>query len=119
MCIRDRCIYNGDTSCFSGSEKTTVDTVSYTHLLETQKEQRLKLEKRLSEIRQERKDYEEEKKQIEKLLETLKKTILQMGTRERRFEMLCEKYEQYETDRASLLRLEQDQEQLLSLIHIS
>ena len=68
--------------------------------------------RRLSEIRQARKDYEEETKQLEKLLETLKKTILQMGTRERRFEMLCEKYEQYETDRASLLRLEQDQEQL-------
>ena len=99
----------------SVTEQQTFSTELYQKTeneLETQKEQRLKLEKRLSEIRQERKDYEEEKKQIEKLLETLKKTILQMETRERRFEMLCEKYEQYETDRASLLRLEQDQEQL-------
>ena len=80
--------------------------------LENQRDQKLQLERRISEIRQEQKKREEELKQIEKLLETVKKTILQMEAREQRFEKLCEKYEQYETDRASLLRLEQDQEQL-------
>ena len=80
--------------------------------LAEQKEEKQQVEKRMFEIRQEQHHLEEEKKQTEKLQETVKQTIAWMESREYQFEKICRKYEEYESDKTSLSRLEKEQEEL-------
>lgn len=71
------------------------------------------LEKRLSEIRHERSTIEEGKKETASLIEAAKKTIAQYANRIRQFDKLCKKYEQYETDKASLSRTVNEKDELV------
>lgn len=81
------------------------------NLVEQEKEKQ-QVEKRLTETRQEQSHLEEEKKQTEKLLETVKQTISWMESRAHQFEKICRKYEEYESDKVSLARLEKEQKEL-------
>ena len=80
--------------------------------LAEQEKEKQQIEKRLTEIRQEQTHLEEEKKQTEKLLETVKQTISWMESRAHQFEKICRKYEEYESDKVSLARLEKEQKEL-------
>lgn len=76
------------------------------------KEERTALKERLEEIRREQNRLEEEKKQTEKLAETVKEQIDGLKRRGTQFEILCKKYDQYETDQTSLERLKTENTEL-------
>lgn len=76
------------------------------------KEERAALKDRLEEIRREQNRLEEEKKQTEKLAETVKVQIDGLKRKGTQFDILCKKYDQYETDRTSLERLKKENTEL-------
>lgn len=109
---QDLNIYRGYKTCI---EQQTFSSQVYQkteeNLVEQEKEKQ-QVEKRLTETRQEQSHLEEEKKQTEKLLETVKQTISWMESRAHQFEKICRKYEEYESDKVSLARLEKEQKEL-------
>lgn len=109
---QDLNIYRGYKTCIAQQTFSSEGYQKTEEQLAEQKEEKQQVEKRISEIRQEQGHLEEEKKQLEKLLEAVKQTISRMESREHQFEKFYKKYEAYEIDKASLIRLEKEREEL-------
>lgn len=76
------------------------------------KAEKEQLEERKISIKQEKDANDKAKKENAKCIEACKNTLVLFENRSREFEKLCKKYEQYETDKASLLRILKEKEEL-------
>ena len=70
------------------------------------------VKERLQEIRREQGRLDEEKEETKKLAETVKRQIDKLNREKHQFDILCKKYEQYETERTSLERLNKENTEL-------
>ena len=77
-----------------------------------QKKESESVKERLQEIRREQGRLDEEKEETKKLAETVKRQIDKLNREKHQFDILCKKYEQYETERTSLERLNKENTEL-------
>lgn len=80
--------------------------------LRIRKKESESVKERLQEIRREQGRLDEEKEETKKLAETVKRQIDKLNREKHQFDILCKKYEQYETERTSLERLNKENTEL-------